>query len=422
MRHHNSIKIPTGRHTSSIVYSILVIGFIYTLHLVLPVYVTSSFLATFTDERTVGILYTVGSIVTILGLFSIEKILQRFGNYRTSITLVFIQMVLFYGFITANSFLMISIIFVLSSAVVALIGFNLDVYLETYTDVQHTGGVRGLYMAINNSAWILAPLIGAILVAGGTIVSVTGGLGAVGAMSTAVATVVTGANYRNVYIAALAILFILLFLMYKNLRHFKDPLYNHDSLRTTLLRVFKNDDLSKLFAANLILNTFYDWMIIYMPIYLHQTIGFGWDQIGIILTIMLLPFVIFQFPAGKLADSGWGEKKIMSLGFLILGLTTCALAFISGANLIIWAVALFATRIGASIAEVMIEAYFFKKVPPADADLLGSFRITRYGAYIIAPIITAIGLAYTTSANLFIILGLIVLWALRYSLTITDVV
>jgi MFS family permease len=401
MRHHDSIK-----HKTSIVYSILIIGFIYTLHLVLPVYVNSSFLSTFTDERTVGILYTVGSIVTILGLFGIEKILQRFGNYRTSIALVLIQMVLFYGFVTANSFLMISIIFVLSSAVVALIGFNLDVYLETYTEVRHTGGVRGLYMAINNSAWILAPLIGAILVGGA---AVAGGS-------------LIGASYRSVYIAALGILFILLFLMYKNLRHFKDPDYNHDSLRTTLLRVFKNEDLSKLFAANLILNIFYDWMIIYMPIYLHQTIGFGWDQIGIILTIMLLPFVIFQFPAGKLADAGWGEKKIMSFGFLILGLTTCGLAFITGANLIVWAAALFATRIGASIAEVMIEAYFFKKVPPADANLLGSFRITRYGAYIIAPIITAIGLTYTTSANLFIILGLIVLWALRYSLTITDVV
>jgi MFS family permease len=417
MRHHDSIKRKT-----SVVYSILIIGFIYTLHLVLPVYVNSSFLSTFTDERTVGILYTVGSIVTILGLFSIEKILQRFGNYRTSIALVLIQMVLFYGFVTANSFLMISIIFVLSSAVVALIGFNLDVYLETYTEVRHTGGVRGLYMAINNSAWILAPLIGAILVASGT--ATTGLVAAGSSAGTAVIGAIgsIGANYRSVYIAALAILFILLFLMYKNLRHFKDPLYNHDSLRTTLLRVFKNEDLSKLFAANLILNIFYDWMIIYMPIYLHQTVGFGWDQIGIILTIMLLPFVIFQFPAGKLADAGWGEKKIMSFGFFILGVTTCALAFITGANLIVWAAALFATRIGASIAEVMIEAYFFKKVPPADADLLGSFRITRYGAYIIAPIITAIGLAYTTSANLFIILGLIVLWALRYSLTITDVV
>jgi hypothetical protein len=90
---------------------------------------------------------------------------------------------------------------------------------------------------------------------------------------------------------------------------------------------------------------------------------------------------------------------------------------------LIWASALFVTRIGASVAEVMMEAYFFKKVSPENADLLTSFRITRYGAYIFAPAITAIGLYYGLSdAQLFIVLSLIVLWALRYSLTITDVV
>jgi len=138
---------------------------------------------------------------------------------------------------------------------------------------------------------------------------------------------------------------------------------------------------------------------------------------------MLLPFVIFQYPAGKLADSGWGEKKIMSLGFLIMGISCCALAFITSSSVLIWAVALFITRIGASIAEVMIEAYFFKKVSPENSDLLTSFRVTRYGAYIIAPAITAIGIYYgINNGNIFIVLGLIIFWALRYTLTITDVV
>ena len=113
----------------------------------------------------------------------------------------------------------------------------------------------------------------------------------------------------------------------------------------------------------------------------------------------------------------------MSLGFLIMGISCCALAFITSSSVFVWAVALFITRIGASIAEVMIEAYFFKKVSPENADLLTSFRVTRYGAYIIAPGITAIGIYYgINNGNIFIVLGLIIFWALRYTLTITDVV
>jgi MFS family permease len=391
MKHHPSITQP-----SRIVYTILVIGFIYTLHLVLPVYVNSSFLGLFTNEQTVGILYIIGSAITIVGLFTIGKVLERFGNYRTSLVLIVIQMVLFYGFITAQSFWVIATVFVLSTTVIALIGLNLDVFLETYSDIRHIGGIRGLYMGVNNTAWILAPLIGASLIA--------------------------GVHYRNVYIASFGLLFFLFYFISKNLRGFKDPRYGHFALHETLVYILKKENLSKLFAANVILNTFYSWMVIYIPIYLYQTVGFNWDQIGIILTIMLLPFVIFQYPAGRLADKGWGEKKIMTLGFIIMGLSTCALAFITSNSVLVWGIALFITRVGASIAEVMIEAYFFKSVSPENADLLTSFRITRYIAYIIAPAITAVGLYYTTDSNLFILLGIIVLFGLRYTLTIKDVV
>ena len=392
MRHHESI-----RHTTNVVYSILLIGFIYTIHLVLPLYVDSSYLSTFTSEQIVGMLFTFGSIVTVIAAFFIERILERFGNYKTSIVLTLLSMALLYGLLAGGNIWIVGACFILVTATISLLGLNLDIFLETYTETGHTGGIRGLYMSVCNIGWVMAPLLGAMLI---------------GASN----------NYRNVYIGALSLLFILLYLIHKNLRNFKDPHYSHIAFTKTLSRVLEHRDLSKLFAANIILNTFYAWMTIYIPIYLHTTIGFGWDQIGMILTIMLLPFIIFQFPAGRRADQGLGEKKMMSIGFLILGVSTISLAFLHGDSFAAWALALFVTRIGAAVAEVMIEAYFFKKVTAENADLLSSFRITRYIAYIIAPAITAIGLFYTTRANIFIILGLIVLWALRYSMTITDVV
>lgn len=391
MKHHPSIN-----HSSRVVYTILFIGFIYTLHLVLPVYVNSSFLGLFMSEQSIGILYTLGAAVTIIGLFTIGRILERFGNYKTSLVLIFVQLILFYLFITAQSAWVIGGAFILSTAVVALIGLGLDVFLETYSDIRHIGGIRGLYMGVNNTAWILAPLIGAALIA--------------------------GIHYRNVYMAAFGLLFFLFYFIWRNMHTFQDPHYGHFSLYETLTYILKKKNLSKLFAANIILNLFYAWMVIYSPIYLRQTLGFSWDEVGIILTIMLLPFVIFQYPAGRLADKGWGEKKIMTLGFAIMGLSTITLAFITSHSVILWAVALFFTRTGASIAEIMIEAYFFKTVKPEDADILTSFRVTRYIAYILAPAVTAVGLYYTTDTNLFIILGIITLLGIWYTTTIDDVI
>jgi MFS family permease len=87
-------------------------------------------------------------------------------------------------------------------------------------------------------------------------------------------------------------------------------------------------------------------MTVYCPIYLHTTIGLSWSEIGVIITVMLLPFVLIELPLGRLADKKYGEKEIMIIGFLILGLSTMGLAFITSTNVWVWAIALLVTRIG----------------------------------------------------------------------------
>jgi len=115
-------------------------------------------------------------------------------------------------------------------------------------------------------------------------------------------------------------------------------------------------------------------MVIYTPIYLNQHLGIDWTQIGMIFTIMLLPFIFLQFPLGRLADTRLGEKEIMAIGFGILVVSTAALSFITTTSFWVWALALFATRVGASAVAVMNETYFFKKTNDTDADLLEFFH------------------------------------------------
>ena len=61
-----------------------------------------------------------------------------------------------------------------------------------------------------------------------------------------------------------------------------------------------------------------------------------------------------------------------------------------------------------------------KTVKMSDSAALGAFRITRPVAYFIAPLITGIGLIYTTDGNLFAILGVVCLVALYPILKIKD--
>lgn len=380
---------------SHVIYTIAVIGFIYTLHMVLPMYSNSSFLSLYADERTVGIIYMIGAAVSILGFLLASSVIRRFGNYSVSMILVCAQIVIFYGLVTSTSALWIAILFILQSAVVSLIGLTLDIFLEKYTDGQHTGTIRGFYTTTLNASWLIGPMIGSMLINGLD-------------------------NYRNTYIAALAMLFPLLYLIHKNFPRFKDPNYTHLSPWRLIRHVSSNRNWSLLFFANIILQTFYAWMVIYSPIYLNKTIGFSWDEIAIILTVMLIPFVVVQYPLGKLADHRYGEKEIMTIGFVIMGIATMVLPFITSQNVAIWAIALFMTRVGAASAEIMIETYFFKTVSLRDSAVLGLFRITRPVSNFIAPIITGIGLLFMTHEYLFVLIGMIALAGIVPAVMIRD--
>jgi MFS family permease len=380
---------------SNKIYTIAIIGFIFTLHAVIPMYSNSSFLSLFADERTLGYIYMTSAALSIFCFLIAPGVIRRLGNYKTTVILIFLQIFFFIGLVFSTSPILLSLFFILQSAVISLIGLTMDIFLEVYTDSVHVGTVRGLYTASLNASWLIAPLLGSMLINGTN-------------------------NYRNTYIAALMMLFPLIYLVYRNFPRFRDPNYIHLTYWQLAKHVATNKNWVKLFSANMILQTFYAWMVVYSPIYLNKTMGFSWEEIGIIITIMLMPFVIIQYPLGKLADSKYGEKEIMALGFALMGISTIALAFIHIPNIALWALALFMTRIGAAAAEIMMETYFFKTVSPRDSAALGVFRITRPIAYFIAPLITIIGLFFTTNANLFIIVGIISLCALFPSLSIRD--
>lgn len=380
---------------NQVIYTIAIIGFIFTLHVAIPIYSNSSFLKLFTDTRTIGWIYMLGAATGILGYLTAPFIIRKFGNYITSITLICIQIGVFYGFISSSSITTLAILFAIQTAISSLIGLTLDIFLEVYTDGHKVGATRGLYITTMNASWLIAPLIGSMLIG-------------------------TSENYRNTYVAALAMLFPFLYLVYRNFPRFKDPHYNHFSPWYLAKQISSSKHWVRLFSANIILQTFYAWMVVYSPIYLHQTIGFDWDEIGIIITIMLLPFVMIQYPLGKLADQKYGEKEIMAIGFTIMGIATMMLPLFSVRSVAMWAAALFMTRMGAAAAEIMIETYFFKTVSIQDSAILGSFRITRHISYLIAPLITVIGLQFTTAPYLFTIVGAISLSALYPVLTMKD--
>jgi MFS family permease len=135
---------------------------------------------------------------------------------------------------------------------------------------------------------------------------------------------------------------------------------------------------------------------------------------------MLIPFVVLEIPLGKLADRN-GEKNALSMGFAIMALSMGLIAIMTDHNPYIWAAVLFLSRVGAATVEVMADTYFFKKVNATKTHLISFSRMARPIAYVVSPIVATILFMAFDMRGLFIFLGFLMLYGLRYTFAIRDV-
>ncbi len=208
--------------------------------------------------------------------------------------------------------------------------------------------------------------------------------------------------------------------MKKKFRRFRDGEPLHIKIRETIRFYLTNKDVFNVFTVHTILQIFYAYMVIYIPIYLSQYIGFSWAEIGIMFTIMLLPFVFIELPVGWLADKKWGEKEMMTVGLAIMGLFTLVVSFITTKDFLLWTAILFMTRVGAAMVEATSDSYFFKKVNKNDTDTIAFYRLGGPASYIIAPLLATLSLQFLPFHNIFIILGAMVICSCYYSLALHD--
>lgn len=369
-------------------------NFIISFHLFLVVYVNSSFLSTFIEERFLGTLWIIGSIFSIGALLLIVQALRIFGNYKVLVAAIFLEMLLFVGFATFKSATLIIPLFVIYIFTYPLILYSLDIFLENFTKKENmTGSIRGTFLTTTNTALIIAPLLAGFIL--------------------------TNGDYWKLYMISATLLIPFLFIILK-FRTFKDPTYHNLQIIQTFQCVRIDRNLRSIFAGQFLMRIFFSWMVIYMPIYLHGHIGFEWTEIGIMFAIMLLPFALLEYPAGYIADRWFGEKEILSLGFIIIALSTALIPFITTANFILWTALLFIMRVGASLIEIMTESYFFKHVSGDDNNTIGFFRMLRPFSYIVGPIIASITLLFLDLRFIFFVLAFILLYGLRYSLALRD--
>lgn len=391
MPNHYITSLPHSLHPRRI---ILVVSFLLSLFFALPMYPSSSFLARYVGEGKVGIVFTLSALASIVLLALAPVILRRLGNYRTFFLVTTIEVLGLLAIILFETPAAIVAAYGIYFTVATVLPFQLDIFLEKESTDTTTGSTRGSFLTAANIGVLVAPFLAGI---------------------------VLGQNdFQLLFLATAALTLPLLLSVHYGFRHFVDPRYDQINITKALYAVVRQKNLMLICFSNFLLYFFYSWMVIYTPLYLNRYLGFSWSTIGVIFTVMLLPFVLFEIPLGRLADKRWGEKEIVVAGFAILAITTAALSFAAGATLFFWAYLLFLTRTGASAIEIGNETYFFKHVDSTDAHLISFYRMTRPIAYVVGPAIATLLLAGMDIRFLFVALGVIMLAGIPTALMLKD--
>lgn len=361
-------------HLRVVVY---IMYFFFTLHYVFPLYINSNFLNTILSDTFTSIAFAAAAALAILTMSAVARALPKFGNYYTTLALIIAEIIAvgILAFQNAPIWILIAA-FMAHWILTAVIRFNLDVFLEKFSDDSKTGEIRGTLITLTYIAFLLGPFIAGFAVGDDA--------------------------YWQIYLISAVVILPLLTILLRKFKDFPDANYAKTTLLKSLKHVWRDINVRFILGCMLILQMFYAMMVVYTPIYLHQFIELPFSSIGIIFSIMLIPFVLLGRPLGEVADHYLGEKELLIAGFIIAAGFTLSLAFVTSTSLWVWAALLFGTRIGATMIEVMSDGYFFKQVESFDTDELSILRMIRPVAYIAAPLLASLVLLFAPFQFIFI--------------------
>ncbi len=372
----------------------------YALHVIyafcatIPLYINSNFLTSIVSEQITSLTYTIAAVLTIAAIAASSRVMRQLGNCVTTAGLLLLDFVALVTLALSGSTIILLLAFLAHWILTSGIRYHLDVFLETYSQKDITGEIRGTVSALRHIAFILGPLIAGL--------------------------VLGESAFGNMYLTAAAFILPALYLLFTQFRNFPDPDYNYHTLWSSLKTAWRDVNVRWILGCMFILKLFFAWMVVYTPIYLHQYIGLPFSEIGVILSIMLLPFVLFGRGLGEIADRWLGEKELLIAGFIITAAFTASLTFVTTQDIVVWGLLLFGTRVGATMVQVMSSGYFFKHVDAEDANEVSLARMIKPAAYVVAPALATGMLAITSFSYIFIWIAGFVLLGILLAAPIVD--
>ncbi|KKP66903.1 MAG: hypothetical protein UR66_C0003G0057 [Candidatus Moranbacteria bacterium GW2011_GWE1_35_17] len=375
------------------VHFINITSFLMGFAAALFAYVVSSYFKEVLGTDNVGFIYLLAYLIILFILLHLHKIVYIFGKsfiLHLSVVLKIISVCGLLIFPVSFTGIWFMILYTIAGTLSWTI---LSSILESFSVDNESGRIRGMHLSISNAGYLVGPLLSAQLL--------------------------NKYGFDGVFFVSLVVyVFILIFnLVY--IRRTNHRFRTKINVNELLKKVYKRKNIMRIYYVSFVLEFFYALMIIYVPIYLLEK-GFTWDQLGVAFTVMLIPFVLVQYPVGLMADKKTGEKEFLIFSFFILGISTLLFYLSDSKDIMVWTTILVLGRIGAALIEILRESYFFKRIDGNDVDIVDFFNTSRPVAFIIATAISSILLLFFSTTSVFLLVAIVCFSAIYPALKLAD--
>lgn len=363
-------------------------GALYELNFLvnLAIAVISFYLGVFADSIGVtgmytGLMFFMGSTISIIALTQIAPVIERLGIKRTLLLSSGLYCVSLLLIASAHSFFTLMIPYALISIGIVYTTCALDMYVSENTSHAHiTGKVRGIFLAVSNISFVIGPIVGGLLIQIG--------------------------GFPALYGVSAAFLIPFIAIVYERLPNIRELSHKHThSIKSSLRKIWNNVQLREVFLAQSIYRKYSATFATYAGLYLTQVVNLSYIEIGIIFTAMLIPYVIVEVPLGKMLDSTWSEKTPAMIGFFIMAVMLTIISISGIPSIYFWVIVFFVLGIGGGMVELSIESYFFRHVSATSEEEVAAFRAVYPLAFLFGPISGSVVIYFGGYYLLFVLLA-----------------
>ncbi len=341
----------------------------------------------------VGFFYSAMSVSMILAGLVSSYFFKRYSRLGILYAALLVSGLLAMFFVFVNNFYLLFVIDFIRTFFVLFVLMSVGLFVHDFAKAKDLGKTEGFYFLFNNIGYLIGPILGGVIT--------------------------KYAGYEPVFVLSGLCLFAALFFV-----GHQHLLAKHPSLAlppcahpkkknggNKIKRFFSNKNRIGAYLISISLISWMSFKAIFIPLFVVMN-GFESDVSGVIISLAILPCILFEFPIGNYADKH-GVRIPIAAGFLIIASFLLA-AWVSP---IFYLDALFIilANIGGAFIEPLHDVYFFKNVSKEEEEeMIGVFVTSDPIGRFIGPAIISVSLlllpfnyVFVVFAGIFALSGLL---------------